>query len=633
MPQPEALVLDRLEASARRRAIPPPRLSVADWLDEHRVIGRGYPSPFPGPWRTDRTPYLREPLNAFVDPEVETLVLLFSSQVGKSEALLGSLLYAYGVDPGPGMLVLPTLELSESVSTDRLAPALQSCATLAVGSQKARSTDNAIRHKRINGLPLTIAGSNSAASLASRPVRNLWCDEIDKWSEKTEDGDPLTLAIQRTAAFRRRKIVLTSTPTVKGASRIENWFARSDQRLLFAPCPRCCAYFVVEWQHVRWDSGAPETAHVECPACHGSIDDNERRAMFAAAEWRPTAPCTGIRGYRTWAIVSPWLRLSEIVAQFLEKKNQPDTLRQWVNEIRGESWEAPSERVESASLLMRREAYSAEVPAGARILTAGVDTQDDRLEALVVGWGLAPESRTMDEESWVISRESFFGDPSKPEVWAELDGMLLRAWQREDGGKTWIQCALVDALGHRTSDVYAAVIERQRRRVYASFGKDGGAAGQLVTPPKPLATRQGNVLRCVVDASYVKGLIYSRLKIAGHDGLPAASGPGVIHFPMSVGDAFFTELTAEHLLTERNKYGVPSKRWALRPGHRRNETLDCFGMALAALRVICPTPARFFELCGKVEAATTIRAEPSPGTSQPTAPRDRQPRTRNWSGR
>lgn len=609
--------LERVEAACWPRIVPPPRLPVADWLDEHRVISRDYPSPFPGPWRTARTPYLRQPLNDFVDPEVEHLVLLFSSQVGKSELLLGTLLYAYGVDAGPGMLVLPTLELAASVSTDRLASALKSCPQLQVGNQKTRSTDNAILHKRINGSPLTVAGANSTASLSSRPVRNLWCDEIDRWPATTPDGDPLALAAQRTAAFRRRKIVLTSTPTIKGASRIEDWFARSDQRALFAPCPRCGEPFLAEWSHVRWDSGAPETAHLECPSCRGRIEDGERRGMFAAAEWRATAPFSGIRGYRTWAIVSPWLRLPEMVANFLAAKQRQETLQSWVNLTRGESWEPPSEKVETASLLLRREQYAVDVPAGAKVLTAGVDTQDDRLEVLVVGWGTG-------EESWVVARETFFGDPAKPEVWAELDTVLVRAWARETGGTTRVQCALVDALGHRTSAVYAAVVARQHRRVYASFGKDGGANGMLVTPPKILTTAQGNVGRCVVDASQAKALIYSRLKLSD------VGGPGVIHFPMTVGDAFFTELTAEELRTERNRWGVPSQHWAMRPGHRRNESLDCFGLSLAALRVICPTPARYADLAGKVDAAAGAPA--GPDRPVPPRPAARGSRTSNWNG-
>jgi len=615
-----------LRASARTYT-PPPRLNVADWLDGNRVVGRDYPSPFPGPWRTGRTPYLRAPLNDFVDPEVEYLVLLFSSQIGKTEGLFGTLLYAYGVDPGPGMLVLPTLELAGAVSTDRLAGALKSCPALNVGTHKAKTTDNSVLHKRINGLPLTLAGANSTAGLSSRPVRYVWCDEVDRWPAATPEGDPLALVVQRTAAYRRRKIVLTSTPTIKGASRIEDWYARSDKRVLMAPCPRCGRAFEVGWHHVRWEAGDPSTAHLEhnegltpdevaagaAPGCGGRIEDSERAAMFAAAQWVPTAPFEGVRGYKVWAIVSPWTRLSEMVAAFLAAKKRPETLQSWVNLTRGESWEVPSERIESASLLMRRVVYPKPVPAGCKVLTCGVDTQDDRLEALVMGWGAG-------EESWVLERPApFFGDPSRPDVWRELDELLLQLWEREEGGGTRVQCTLVDALGHRTASVYAAIVPRQGRRVYASIGKDGGINGQLVSASKILNTAQGNVLRYVVDASQVKGLIYSRLR------LEEPAGPGVIHFPMTVGDAFFTELTAEHLLVQRNKLGVPSKRWAVRPGHDRNESLDCMGMALAAYRVICPTPAHFAALAKKIDDAAVPVAAPA----VPPAPR--QARTRNWN--
>ena len=283
--------LDRVDEAAWAHLPPPPHQSVSAWIDANRVLEPVvYPTPFPGPWRTARTPYLREPLDAFRDPTVETLVLLFSSQIGKTELLLGTMLFAYGVDPGPGMLVLPTLELAASVSTDRLASALKTCEVLRQGSPKSRATDDAVYHKRINGAPLTMSGANSTASLSSRPVRYLWCDEIDRWPASTPEGDPLALAKQRTVAYRRRKIVLTSTPTTKGASRIEDWFERSDKRELRAPCPRCAAAFVVEWAHVRWETGDPSTAHIECPHCKGRIEDRERGAMFTAAEWVATAP-------------------------------------------------------------------------------------------------------------------------------------------------------------------------------------------------------------------------------------------------------------------------------------------------------------------------------------------------------
>lgn len=630
MRRSDALELVRARTWQKRKQAP--RLVVSAWTDRNRVIGRGYPSPFPGPWRTARTPYLREPMDAFIDPSVETLVLLFSSQIGKSEMLLNTMLYAYGVDPAPGMLVLPTLDLAAGVSSDRLAPALKTCTALTVGSQKSRNTDDAVYHKRINGAPLTMSGANSPASLSSRPVRYLWCDEIDRWPGTTPEGDPLSLAKQRTVAFRRRKIVLTSTPTTKGASRIEDWYERSDKRVYEMPCPRCVeagrtdAYFEVHWHHVRFERENTEDAHLEhvvydgrgdkAGGCGGRIEDRERADMAERGRWKATAhSAERIRGYKVWAIVSPWVRLKEMVDAFLVAKESVETLKAWVNLTRGESWEEATEKIESSDLLSLREPYLEEVPAGVSFLTCGVDTQDDRLETLVIGWGAG-------EEAWVISRDTVMGDPQNLETWKSLDeDILLRSWPVEGGGLTHIQSTLIDCLGHRTQYVYQAVRARAARRVYASIGKSGGVAGQLVTAPTALETPQGNVMKVVVDADQVKSIIYARLRLTDR------TGGEVIHFPESVGDSFFKELTAEHLVTERNKLGVPVKKWAKVKGRDRNEALDCFGMALAAMRIVAPTRARYADLAARVSAAV---AESRSGKVAPPGPR--RPRTIGWTG-
>jgi len=622
--------LELIKGRTWQKRKPAPRLIVSEWTDRNRVISRGYPSPFPGPWRTSRTPYLREPMDAFIDPTVETLVLLFSSQIGKSEMLLNTMLYAYGVDPAPGMLVLPTLDLAASVSTDRLAPALRSCAMLNVGAQKGRSTEDAILHKRINGAPLTMAGANSPASLSSRPVRYLYCDEIDRWPATTVEGDPLALAKQRTVAFRRRKIILTSTPTTKGSSRIEDYYERSDKRVFFQPCPRCGEFFEVKWHHVRFEKENTADAHIiheifdargdVIGGCRGRIEDRERADMAAKGKWIATAhSAERIRGYKVWAVVSPWVRLKEMVDSFLVAKEKVDTLRAWINLTLGESWEESTQKIESNELMPLREEYLEEVPAGVQFLTAGIDTQDDRLETLVIGWGPG-------EESWVIARDTVPGDPQNPETWKSLDeDILLRKWPVEGGGHTFIQAALIDALGHRTQYVYQAVRARSARRVYASIGKSGGQAGQLVTSPTALETPQGNVMRVIVDADQVKSLLYARLK------LEERTGAEVIHFPMTVGDAFFKELTAEYLVTKRNQLGVPVRQWAKLPGRDRNEALDCYGMALAAMRCVAPTRARYADLAARVQAAVAeSRGHRETTAGRPAAPK--KPRTQGWSG-
>src|SRR5581483_4546251 len=206
-------------------------------------------------------------------------------------------------EPAPMLLIEPTIEMAGAVSKDRIAPMLRDAAALRgrVSAPRARDASNTTLHKSFAGGSLTLAGANSPASLASRPIRVLLGDELDRWPASVgTEGDPLTLAVKRTTTFRRRKIVLVSSPTVKGASRIEDWWAISDQRRFHTPCPRCGERFVLAWEHVRWMERDPSTAYLECPHCHGRIEDAERPAMMAAGAWRASAPFAGIAGFHIW---------------------------------------------------------------------------------------------------------------------------------------------------------------------------------------------------------------------------------------------------------------------------------------------------------------------------------------------
>lgn len=291
---------------------PPPELTISQWAEAHRVLPDT--SAEPGRWRNARAPYLVGIMDALTDHATEIVVLMKGAQLGGSEVLLNALGYFIEHDPSPGLLVQPTITMAEAFSKDRLSRMIQDTPALAALVQEGRGPDaeSTITHKLFPGGYLALAGANSPASLAQRPVRLLFADDVDRFPPVVgEEGDPLELAIRRTATFANRKIMIVSTPTITGG-RIDGWFRRSDQRRFTVPCPRCGRRDYLTWNqpaHLRvtFDDRDPSTAALACPApdyggCGGRIEDHERAGMLAAGVWVPTAPATepGLAGFHVW---------------------------------------------------------------------------------------------------------------------------------------------------------------------------------------------------------------------------------------------------------------------------------------------------------------------------------------------
>lgn len=605
-----------LQAAFFAGLMPPPNLTVSEWADRFRMLSPEA-SAEPGQWRTDRAPYQKAIMDAMVDPAVHTVVVMSSAQVGKTEILCNIIGYTVDLDPGPILVVQPTLEMAEAFSKDRLDPMLRDSPTLRDKVRHGRKeATNTIRHKTFPGGHITLAGSNSSAGLASRPIRFVLADEVDRWEASIGDeGDPLALAEKRTTTFWNRKRLVVSTPTVKGLSRIEAKFEESDQRRCFVPCPHCGAFHTLAWANVKWASGAPESARLVCPECGVEIDEAERQEMLRCPDWRATAPFHGIAGFHIWEAYSPWRRMADIVADFLEAKKAPDTLQVFVNTSLGETWEEQGEQADTPTLVARREPYAAQVPADVCCLTCGVDVQDDRLEALVWGWGVG-------EESWVIDHQVFPGDPQRPEPWQALDGLLSTSYLHARGAYLTVQATCIDTAGHRTQYVYDYVLKRQHQRVYAIIGRAGSDVPIVSAPSEKRSGKDPRkVALFTVGVDICKALIYSRLKVT-------EKGPGFVHLPLphqagadvryGVDEEFVAQLTAEKLIT-KHKAGVPTRAWVkTRP---RNEALDMTVYAVAALRLLRPNLA---DLAQKLNPAQP--RPPAPPSAPAVRPRWIAPR-------
>jgi phage terminase large subunit GpA-like protein len=448
-----------------------------------------------------------------------------------------------------------------------------------------------------------MAGANSPASLASRPIRDVLCDEVDRYPVSAgAEGDPVNLAKKRTTTFWNRKIILTSTPTIKGASRIETAYEASDQRRYYVPCPECGKKQPLKWANLIFDDGDPKYA---CDNCGVLIEEQHKPNMLRQGEWIAEAEFTGRAGFHLNELYSPWRRWSEIVSDFKEAKKSPETLKTWVNTSLGETWEEEGEKADPDSLYARREHYRSQVPDGALVLTAGVDVQDDRLECEVVGWGIG-------EECWSIDYFILRGDPGRSELWQRLDERLRQTYDRA-GVEMRIASTCIDSGGHYTQQVYQFCKKREVNRIYAIKGKS--------QPGSPIVSRPstGNAQKVKlfsIGTDTAKELIYARFNVQ-------EPGPGYCHWPVSdiYDPEYFAQITAEKVVTRFHK-GFPRREWVkTRP---RNEALDCRVYALAAMVILQPNFKALQERAKPEEKQEQVQETPMQALAKQRKPQPRR---------
>ena len=510
-------------------------------------------------------------MDAVTDPTIEEVVMMASSQVGKTEMINNVVGYFIHQEPAPMLVVQPTIEMGETWSKDRLAPMLRDTPAIRglVGDPRSRDGANTLRMKEFPGGRIAVAGANSAASLASRPVRLVLLDEVDRFPPSAgTEGDPVKLAMKRASTWWNRKVVLTSTPTVKGASRIEQAFEETDQRVFEVPCPYCGYFQRLLWRNLKWEKtekGLPENTRYACEVCPAEMTEGDKHRMIRNGKWMVTNPEIKKKaGFHLSELYSPWSTWQGMVENFYEAKKRTETLKVFVNTSLGETWEEEGLTIDDSSLMGRREEYTSDsLPREVVLLTIGVDIQEDRIHAAVKGWG-------KDEESWLIAYLMFQGKVTtdgKP--WDDLSLLIERTWSHEGGFGLKSAAVCIDS-GFATKQVYEFVRKREGRRVWATKGV--GGAGVPVIRLSTKRNRAG-VRLALLGTDTCKELIYSRLRVDEF-------GAGYMHFPKNVDEEYFKELTAEKQVTKFIR-GFPSKIWQkIRP---RNEALDCEVGALSAL--------------------------------------------------
>jgi phage terminase large subunit GpA-like protein len=564
---------------------PPPDILPSRWMEDNLVLNE---SAFAtGKWRSETVPYQKEIIDAFADPNVREIDIMTSSQWGKNIIISGMEGYIIDVCPGPIMHIGTTIDEMEKYSKNRLSRFIRDtkCLKEKVYEAKSRDSNSTILLKLFAGGSLELIGSNSPRAAASKPIQYLFMDEVDGF-ETTQEGDISEIADRRLSTYKRikkSKRVRISSPHIKGFSTIEAGYEAGTQEEWRMCCPNCLTYHFINIYSIKFDYKRDEKGNYEvwnvaaqCPCCMEKFSELEWKDLpgkYVAKN--PEAYKQGRRSFRSNAFASSQtFTWKEIILEWLRVKNDPTKYQVFKNTVLGESWEEKGEIDDCEFLLKRREAYKAELPEGVLILTAGVDTQDDRFEYEIVGWGRG-------EQSWGIEYGMIMGDPNEKQTWTSLIDKLNQVRRFENGLGLIVACACVDSGGHRTEAVYKNCKLHESRRFFAIKGMPGSGIPLIY---RLFRSKKENA------AVFILGVDGGKSKILGRLKMPEI-GDGFCHFPIDENKGY-DRTYFQGLINEKLKKAVVNGKlvmqWVKVNENQANESLDCRNYAQAALSLENP---------------------------------------------
>lgn len=572
---------------------PLPKTSVSQWADNHRMLSSGI-SAEPGKWKTSRAPYQKDIMNAFTEPGIHRVVVKSSSQIGKSDMMNNVIGRFAHLDPCAIMMIQPTIDMAQDYSKTRIAPMIRDTKVLnnLFYDVKSRDANNTILSKVFPGGRLIMCGANSPAGLASRPIRILLADEVDRFPDSAgTEGAPVDLAAKRMTTFWNSCMGLFSTPTNEGASRIDEEYLAGTQEEWQHKCPNCGEYHLlrhidmtVDYKEIKTPSGK-KTVIVNdvkwrCPHCGFSFSEKEmKQTPQKYVSRNADALKNGIRSFFVNGFTSPWMTWTRIMREWLEAKGDPEREKVIMNTVFGESYKQKGAFEDEQIFLRRRESYGAELPDGVLLLTAAIDTQDNRLEYEVVGWG-------KEEECWGIRKGIVLGAPNQARTWKEIDNILDKTYHFADGKGLKVVRTFIDSGGHYTSDVYNYCQKNFHKQRFAIKGRGGPGIPLIYKIAKANNAKAPLILLGVDDG---KQQIMDRLSID-------SPGPLYFHFPQDEGikelsnrgydDLYFKGIISEHKKVYKRN-GVLREVWETTK-NVRNEPLDLRNYNLACMKSLKP---------------------------------------------
>lgn len=596
---------------------PLPKTSVSQWADNYRMLSSGI-SAEPGKWKTSRAPYQKDIMNAFTEPGIHRVVVKSSSQIGKSDMMNNVIGRFAHLDPCAIMMIQPTIDMAQDYSKTRIAPMIRDTKVLnnLFYDVKSRDANNTILSKVFPGGRLIMYGANSPAGLASRPIRILLADEVDRFPDSAgTEGDPADLAAKRMTTFWNSCMGLFSTPTNEGSSRIDEEYLAGTQEEWQHKCPNCGEYHLlrhidmtVDYKEIKTPSGK-KTVIVNdvkwrCPHCGFSFSEKEmKQTPQKYISRNADALKNGIRSFFVNGFTSPWMTWSKIMREWLEAKGDPEREKVIMNTVFGESYKQKGAFEDEQIFLRRRESYGAELPNGVLLLTAAIDTQDNRLEYEVVGWG-------KEEECWGIRKGIVLGAPNQDRTWKEIDNILDKTYHFADGKGLKVVRTFIDSGGHYTSDVYNYCQKNFHKQRFAIKGRGGPGIPLIYKIAKANNAKAPLILLGVDDG---KQQIMDRLSID-------SPGPLYFHFPQDEGikelsnrgydDLYFKGIISEHKKVYKRN-GVLREVWETTK-NVRNEPLDLRNYNLACMKSLKPDWGKLEMLVNGMSETEVKRAVAKP---------------------
>lgn len=547
----------------------PEQLTVSQWSEKYRILDES--SSLPGKWSNDVTPYLIEIMDCFNDPYIESINFCKPTQVGGTEALINDIGWITTQNPSPTMIVYPTDDLAKDISNDKLKPSFRKSPSLRERFLENQSKELALKFK---GMNLYLRGANSPSKLASKAIKYLFFDEIDKMpGASKKEASPYDLAVERTKTFKHSKKIYTcSTPTLKGNYVWRIHEAAEDKRHYFLPCPHCGAMIELKWKQVIFDKDENKemsiaerasTAAYVCQECGCIIDNKDKAKMLRKGEWRSIEKkCIGKpKTVSFWlnSLYSIFVTWEDMVKKFLESKDDPDQLQNFINSWLAEPWEDTKLKT-NEDLVMERQTDNEQfiVPSWAKMLTGGVDVQENCLYWTIRAWG-----------DFITSQNIAHGQSFS---FAEVERVMNLEYSKADDTKMVVNLTLIDS-GNNADEVYDFCASNSDWALPVKGSSNPMLSHYKLSKVNKADSKAYGMNLVLVDGGKYKDMIAGRMR--------KDNGKGSWMVYKNCDREYAKQVTAEHKVNIKN--GTKTNQvWTLKTSHADNHYLDCEVYSLAA---------------------------------------------------